>query len=256
MAEMTFWDHLDELRRVLFRVLGVWFVLAIGFFVAMPYIFDSVILAPCHNDFVFYSFLRQIGEWLHLSDDFFTQQFDVKLININLASPFFIHMSTSFWMSVVVSIPYLLFEVWRFVKPALYDNERNNISLALTIGSVMFFLGVLLGYFMVYPLTLRFLSTYQLSAEVVNQISLNSYIDNFMILVLMMGLVFELPLVTWILAKIGLVTKQTLRKYRKHAIILIFILAAIITPTGDPFTLSVVAIPLCLLYEMSILIIK
>lgn len=256
MAEMTFWDHLDELRWVLFRVLGVWFVLAIGFFVAMPYIFDSVILAPCHNDFVFYSLLRQIGEFFHLSDDFFTQQFDVKLININLASPFFIHMSTSFWMSVVVSIPYLLFEVWRFVKPALYDNERNNISLALTIGSVMFFLGVLLGYFMVYPLTLRFLSTYQLSAEVVNQISLNSYIDNFMILVLMMGLVFELPLVTWILAKIGLVTKQTLRKYRKHAIVLIFILAAIITPTGDPFTLSVVAIPLCLLYEMSILIIK
>ena len=120
----------------------------------------------------------------------------------------------------------------------------------------MFFLGVLLGYFMVYPLTLRFLATYELSTQIENQISLNSYIDNFMMLVLMMGLVFELPLVTWLLSLMGLVTKSFLRKYRRHAIVLIFIVAAIITPTGDPFTLSVVAIPLCLLYEMSILLIK
>ncbi len=256
MAEMTFWDHLDELRRVLFRVCGVWFVLLIGFFIAMPYLFDTVILAPCHNDFVFYSLLHKIGDLLQLSDEFFTQQFEVKLININLASPFFIHISTAFWMSVVVSVPYLLFEIWGFIKPALYENEKSNVRTALGIGTIMFFLGVLLGYFMVFPLTLRFLATYQISAEIVNQISLNSYIDNFMMLILMMGLVFELPLVTWMLAKIGLVRKSFLRKYRKHAIVAIFIIAAIITPTGDPFTLSVVAIPLCLLYEMSILIIK
>jgi sec-independent protein translocase protein TatC len=191
-----------------------------------------------------------------LTDEFFTQHFEVKLVNINLASPFFIHISTSFWMSVVVSIPYLLFEIWGFIKPALYENEKNNVRTALGIGTVMFFLGVLLGYFMVFPLTLRFLATYQISKEIVNQISLNSYIDNFMMLILMMGLVFELPLVTWLLAKVGLVSKSFLRKYRKHAIVVIFIVAAVITPTGDPFTLSVVAIPLCLLYEMSILIIK
>ena len=128
--------------------------------------------------------------------------------------------------------------------------------MALSVGTIMFFLGVLLGYFMVYPLTLRFLATYELSTQIENQISLNSYIDNFMMLVLMMGLVFELPLVTWLLSLMGLVTKSFLRKYRRHAIVLIFIVAAIITPTGDPFTLSVVAIPLCLLYEMSILLIK
>lgn len=256
MPEMTFWDHLDVLRRVLFRVVVVWLVLAIGFFIAMPYLFDSVILAPCHNDFIFYQLLHKIGDWLNLSGEFFTQQFEVKLININLASPFFIHISTAFWMSVVMSAPYLLFEVWLFIKPALYPNEEKNVRRALGVGTIMFFLGVLLGYFMVYPLTLRFLATYELSAQIENQISLNSYIDNFMMLVLMMGLVFELPLVTWLLSLMGLVTKSFLRKYRRHAVVLIFIIAAIITPTGDPFTLSVVAIPLCLLYEMSILLIK
>lgn len=256
MAEMTFWDHLDVLRRVLFRVCAVWFVLMVAFFVAMPYLFDHVILAPCHNDFIFYRLLHKIGDLLNLSGDFFTQYFEVKLVNINLASPFFIHISTSFWMAVVLSVPYLLFEIWLFIKPALYENEVKNVRMALGVGTVMFFLGVFLGYFMVYPLTLRFLATYQLSADIVNQISLNSYIDNFMMLVLMMGLVFELPLLTWLLSLIGIIDKAFLRKYRRHAIVLIFVLAAVITPTGDPFTLSVVAIPLCLLYEMSIFIIK
>ena len=191
-----------------------------------------------------------------IRDSFFTREFKVKLVNINLAAPFFIHMSTAFWMSVVTATPYLFFEIWRFIRPALYPNERKGVRKALTIGTVMFFIGVLLGYFMVYPLTLRFLSTYQLSAEIENQISLNSYIDNFMMLVLCMGLAFELPLVTWLLSLLGLVNKSFLRKYRRHAIVLIVIAAAVITPTGDPFTLSIVAIPLYLLYEMSILMIK
>ena len=254
--ELTFWDHLDELRRVLFRVLGVWFVLAIGYFIAMPYLFDNVILAPCHNDFIFYDLLRWIGQRLDLQDEFFTQEFHVKLVNINLAAPFFVHMSTAFWMSVVTAAPYTFYEIWRFVSPALYPNERKGVRKSLGIGTVMFFIGVLLGYFMVYPLTLRFLSTYQLSAAIENQISLNSYIDNFMMLVLCMGLAFELPLVTWLLSLLGLVHKTFLRKYRRHAVVIIVIASAIITPTGDPFTLTVVAVPLYLLYELSILMIK
>ena len=254
--ELTFWDHLDELRRVLFRVLGVWFVLAIGYFISMPYLFDNVILAPCHNDFIFYDLLRWIGQRLDLQDEFFTQEFHVKLVNINLAAPFFVHMSTAFWMSVVTAAPYIFYEIWRFVSPALYPNERKGVRKALGIGTVMFFIGVLLGYFMVYPLTLRFLSTYQLSAAIENQISLNSYIDNFMMLVLCMGLAFELPLVTWLLSLLGLVHKTFLRKYRRHAVVIIVIASAIITPTGDPFTLTVVAVPLYLLYELSILMIK
>ena len=225
-------------------------------FIAMPYLFDNVILAPCHNDFIFYDLLRWIGQRLDLQDEFFTQEFHVKLVNINLAAPFFVHMSTAFWMSVVTAAPYFFYEIWRFVSPALYPNERKGVRKALGIGTVMFFIGVLLGYFMVYPLTLRFLSTYQLSAAIENQISLNSYIDNFMMLVLCMGLAFELPLVTWLLSLLGLVHKTFLRKYRRHAVVIIVIASAIITPTGDPFTLTVVAVPLYLLYELSILMIK
>lgn len=254
--ELTFWEHLDELRRVLFKVLGVWMVLAVGYFLAMPYLFDQIILAPCHDDFIFYEWLKQIGTWLQLEGDFFTQKFEVKLININLAAPFFIHLSTAFWLSVVTAMPYLFYEVWAFIQPALYPNERKGIRKALALGTVMFFMGVLLGYFMVYPLTLRFLSTYQLSDLIENQISLNSYIDNFMMLVLCMGVAFELPLVTWLLSLLGIVSRETLRTYRRHAIVVIVIAAAVITPTGDPFTLAVVAIPLYFLYEMSIWMIK
>ena len=254
--ELTFWDHLDELRKVLIRVLVVWFVLAVAYFMAMPWLFDRVILAPCNNDFIFYDLLRFIGEKLDLRDEFFTQEFHVKLVNINLAAPFLIHMSTAFWMSVVTAMPYLFYEVWRFISPALYPNEMRGVRKAMAIGTVMFFVGVLLGYFIVYPLTLRFLSTYQLSGLIENQISLNSYIDNFMMLNLCMGAAFELPLLAWLLSLLGLVNKAFLRKYRRHAAVVIVILAAVITPTGDPFTLSVVAIPLYLLYELSILMIK
>ncbi len=254
--ELTFWDHLDELRKVLIRVLVVWFVLAVAYFMAMPWLFDRVILAPCNNDFIFYDLLRFIGEKLDLHDEFFTQEFHVKLVNINLAAPFLIHMSTAFWMSVVTAMPYLFYEVWRFISPALYPNEMRGVRKAMAIGTVMFFVGVLLGYFIVYPLTLRFLSTYQLSGLIENQISLNSYIDNFMMLNLCMGAAFELPLLAWLLSLLGLVNKAFLRKYRRHAVVVIVILAAVITPTGDPFTLSVVAIPLYLLYELSILMIK
>lgn len=256
MAEMTFWDHLEELRWILFRIVGVWLVLAVGYFIAMPYIFDDVILGPSHNDFIFYDLLRFIGQKLNLTDEFFTKDFQIKMINFNLAAPFFIHMSTSFWMSVVTAMPYLFFEIWRFINPALYPKERRGVGKALTVGTVMFFLGVLMGYFMVFPMALRFLTTYNLSESIENTLSLNSYIDNFMMLVLCMGLAFELPLVTWLLSLLGLVDKSFLRKYRRHALVIIVITSAIITPTSDPFTLSIVAIPLYLLYEMSILMIK
>ena len=254
--ELTFWDHLDVLRFALMRVFAVWFVLAVGYFIAMPSLFVAVILAPCHNDFPFYDLLRWVGQLLHLEDPFFTEAFSVKLVNINLAAPFFIHLSTAFGLSVVTATPYLFWEVWRFVAPALYPHERSGVKKALTLGTGMFFIGLLVGYYMVYPLTLRFLSTYQLSTTIENVISLNSYIDNFMMLVLCMGLAFELPLVTWLLSLFGIIKRRMLRKYRRYAVVIIVTVAAIITPTGDPFTLMVVSIPLYLLYELSILMVK
>lgn len=254
--ELTFWEHLDVLRWALVRIVVVWFILAIGFFIAMPSLFDTVILGPCHNNFIFYQFLRSMGETLHLTGDFFTQEFDIKLQNINLAAPFFVHLSTSFVLSLVVLAPYILWEIWLFIRPALYVNESRGVKKALLLGSVMFYIGVAVGYFVIYPMTLRFLSTYNLSPDIEILISLNSYIDNFMTLVLCMGLAFELPLVTWILSLLGIITRDTLREYRRHAFVVIVIVAAIITPTGDPFTLMAVSLPLYALYELSILMVK
>ena len=197
--ELTFWDHLDELRRVLFRVLGVWFVLAIGYFIAMPYLFDNVILAPCHNDFIFYDLLRWMGQRLDFQDEFFTQEFHVKLVNINLAAPFFVHMSTAFWMSVVTAAPYIFYEIWRFVSPALYPNERKGEeSAGYRYGDVLH--RCVAGVF--YGLSADIAFPFHLSIERSHRESnfLNSYIDNFMMLVLCMGLAFELPLVTWLLS--------------------------------------------------------
>jgi sec-independent protein translocase protein TatC len=254
--EMTFWDHLDVLRGMLFRVILVWLVLAIAYFIAMPYIFDKIILAPCHDNFFFYQLLKKIGTTFSLHDDFFTQVFEQKLINYNLSSQFFIHIGTSFGMSVMTAVPYLIYELWHFIAPGLYQNEKKGVVKALTLGGVMFFIGVAVGYFLVFPLTLRFLSSYQLSSLVQNQLSLSSYIDNFVMLTMMMGVCFELPLVTWLLSLFGLVNRSMLRKYRRHAVVIIVFVAAVITPTGDPFTLTVVSLPLWLLYEMSIWFIK
>lgn len=254
--ELTFWEHLDVLRWALARIVGLWFVLAIGFFIAMPYIFDPVIMGPCHDDFVFYGFLRKIGEVFNLTGDFFTQRFDIKLQNINLAAPFFVHLTTSFVLSIIILVPYIFWEIWLFIRPALYPNEAAGMRKALLLGNVMFYIGMAVGYFMVYPLALRFLATYDLSDNIDTLISLNSYIDNFMMLVLAMGIAFELPLVTWLLSLFGLLTRSTLREYRRHALVVIVIAAAIITPTGDPFTLTAVALPLYALYELSIFMVK
>lgn len=254
--ELSFWEHLDELRKVLFRVIIVLAIITIGSFIVMPWLFEQVILAPCHDNFVFYSFLHRIGDALGLSGEFFSETFDIKLININLTAQFFIHVSTSLWLAVLIAMPYILFEVWKYVQPALYPKEEKAIKKALFLGGGMFYLGVIVGYLMVFPLTLRFLSTYELSASIENQLTLNSYIDNFMLLLLCMGLAFELPLVTWILSLLGIINKSFLRKYRRHALVIIVVVAAIITPTGDPFTLTAVSLPMYLLYELGIAMIK
>ena len=176
--------------------------------------------------------------------------------NINVASQFMTHITTSFWFAFVLSFPYLIFEVWRFVSPALYQNEKKSVGLAFTAGTFMFFLGCAVGYTLVFPLTFRFLTEYQLSETIANQISLNSYMGNFLMMIFIMGVVFELPLLAWLLSKMGLVTKDFFRKYRKYAVVVLLVLAAVITPSGDPFTLIVVFLPLYLLYELSILFVK
>lgn len=255
-AEMSFWGHLDALRSVLWKASVVLVVCVIGFFSIMPDIFDSVILAPCRGDFVLYRLFEKVTQMFPSLPQFTTEGFHVELINIQLASQFFIHMSTSFWLALVFSCPVLLYLLWTFVKPALYANEVRGVKMAFCLGTLMFFLGVAVGYFIVFPVTLRFLAEYQVSALVPNQISLDSYMDTFVGMLFVMGLVFELPLVAWTLGAIGILHREWLRKYRRHAIVALLVLAAFITPTGDPFTLMVVFTPLYMLYELSIFFVK
>ncbi len=251
LQEMSFWDHIDALRAVLIRVVIVLVAATIGLFCVMPYLFDNVILAPCHGDFVLYRLFERMTSSVPWLPQFTTGDFHVELINIKLASQFFIHMSSSFWLGLVLTFPIVLYLLWTFVAPALYPRERRGVKTAFLIGCLMFFLGVAVGYFVVFPVTLRFLADYHVSQLVPNQISLDSYMDTFLMLIFVMGVIFELPLVAWLLGSLGALHRGFFKTYRRHAVVVLLVLAAIITPTGDPFTLMVVFLPIYLLYEVS-----
>ena len=249
---MSFWDHLEVLRWALFRSACVLMLVMVGTFIAMPYIFDRFILAPTSNDFFTYRWLNAIGRGIvKLSPDF-----DVQIININVASQFMTHISTSISLAAVIAFPYFIWEIWKFIEPALFEDEIKHLRPAFLGGTVMFYLGCAIGYTLVFPFTFRFLVEYNLSPNIVNQINLQSYIDNFTMLILVMGIVFEMPLLAWLLSLFGILKKSFLREYKKHAVVVLLISAAIITPSGDPFTLMLVFIPLYVLYELSILVVR
>lgn len=254
-SSLTFWEHLEVLRWSIFRVAIVVFVAMIVLFIAMPQIFTTFVLGPTTSEFFLYRWLSSVGS-MPFMPDFSAGDFKADIININVASQFLIHISTSFWFALIVAFPYLVFEAWRFVAPALYDNEKASVGTAFLFGTVMFYLGCAVGYSFVFPFTFRFLAEYQVSTEIVNQISLNSYMSTFMGMVFIMGLVFELPLLAWLMSKLGLINKAFLKKYRKVAVAVLLVLAAAITPTGDPFTLSIVFLPLYALYELSIAVVR
>jgi len=251
LQEMSFWDHIDALRSVLVRIIIVLVAVTVGLFCVMPSLFDAVILAPCHGDFVLYRLFERMTSSLTWLPQFSTADFNVELINIKLASQFFIHMSTSFWLALVLMFPFVLYQLWTFIAPALYPSEKRGVKTAFLIGCLMFFLGVAVGYFIVFPVTLRFLADYHVSQLVPNQISLDSYMDTFLMLIFVMGIIFELPLMAWLLGVLGILKRGFFGSYRRHAIVVLLMLAAIITPTGDPFTLMVVFLPIYLLYEVS-----
>ena len=254
--EMSFWDHLDELRGHLIRIVVALTVLTIVGLIIIPKIFDTIILAPTSSDFITYRFFEKGGEYLPFLPDFSGDSFSVSILNINMTTQFMTYLSTSFAFAVLFSIPYLFYEIWKFVSPALYENETKNIKKAFSFGGIMFIIGCLVGYFIVFPLIFRFLITFELSANIENMLSLDSYMSNFYMLILIMGVVFELPLVFWILSNMGLVYRSFFRTYRRHAIVGSLILAALITPSGDPFSLFVVTIPLYMLWEISAFVVK
>lgn len=248
---MTFWEHLDELRKVLFRSAIVIVALMAGIFMAKDFVFNTVVFAPINSDFVLY---RLIDKVLLMMGAPALPEFKLSLINIDLSAQFFIHISTTFYFALVLAVPFIVYQLWKFVSPALYENEKRAAKGAFAFAGVLFLLGVLVGYYLIFPLTLRFLGTYQVSYEVANQISLQSYISMFTWLILIMGVVFEMPSLAVILSKIGILTKSFLKKYRRHAFVVMLVLAAFITPSGDPFTLMAVGLPLYGLYELSILV--
>lgn len=248
----SFWEHLDELRSVLLRSLAVTVLFGLLAFCFREALF-AVILAPKDDGFVTYRLLSALGA--RLGGDALPA-FHVRLINTGLADQFIIHMKAAISAGVICASPYILYQLFRFVSPALYADERRYAVRVAGGGYVMFLVGLLTAYFLVFPLTFRFLGTYQVSAEVDNLISLQSYISSLLTMSLAMGLVFEIPVLCWLFARFGFLTASFMRRYRRHAIVLILVAAAVITPTSDVFTLSLVALPMWLLYELSILIVR
>jgi sec-independent protein translocase protein TatC len=184
------------------------------------------------------------------------EPFSIHLMNIGLTEQFMIHLKTAFYAGILIASPYIIYQLFRFVSPALYDNERKYATLLCLSGYLMFMLGTALNYLLIFPLTVKFLGTYQVSPDVANMLTLQSYMDTLLMMNMVMGIVFELPVVSWLLGKMGLINAAMMQSMRKHAVVAILIVAAIITPTTDAFTLFVVALPIWLLYELSILIVR
>ncbi len=239
---MTFWDHLDVLRSSVIRMAVAVMVLGVAAFCLKDLLF-SVVLAPRSSEFVTYQLLG-------------VKAFQISLMNTGLTEQFMIHMRTAIYAGVLLASPYILYELFRFVSPGLYHNERRYAVWIVGAAYVMFLMGTLVNYFVVFPLTVRFLGTYQVSPDVANMLTLQSYIDTLLGMSLVMGVVFELPVVCGLMGRMGLINSQMMAQFRRHAVVAILVIAAIITPTTDVFTLFVVALPIYLLYELSIQIVR
>ena len=238
----TFWDHLDVLRASLIRMA----IVVTGFTVAAFLMKDtlfSIVLAPRSSHFVTYQLLG-------------AEVFTLHLMNTGLTEQFMIHVRTALYAGVLLASPYILYELFRFVSPGLYANERRYTVWIVGAAYLMFIIGTFVNYFVVFPMTVHFLGTYQVSPDVANMLTLQSYIDTLLGMSLIMGVVFELPVVCAVMGRMGLITNRMMTAYRRHAIVAILIVAAIITPTTDIFTLMVVSLPIYLLYELSIQIVR
>ncbi len=249
---LTFGGHLDVLRKMLFRIIYVVLAFGILIFCFKDYTF-SVLLAPSHWDFITYRGIENLCALIGF--DFHFEEYHIRLISTELSGQFMTHLSSSVYLALLCASPYIVFELFRFVSPALYENERKYSVAVATAIYLLFIVGVLMSYYVVFPISFRFLGTYQVDMAIENQITLASYMSTFTTLTFMMGLVFQVPIIAFFLAKLGIVEAEMMARYRRHAFLIISIVAAIITPP-DVFTLILVAIPIYLLYEASIRIVK
>lgn len=248
----SFWEHLDDLRTVLIRS-----ALVVVLFSAVAFIFKEelfcFVLAPKEESFVTYRLLGLLADRFGVES---AGGFRVELINTGLAGQFAAHIKASFCVGILCASPYILYEIFCFVAPALYGHERRLALRTVVPGYLMFILGAAASYFVVFPMTFRFLGTYQVSGDVVNMIGLESYMSTFIILALCMGAVFEMPVLAWLFARAGIVSASVMKKYRKHSVVAIMSVAAVITPTSDALTLLVVSLPMWLLYEASVFLVS
>lgn len=253
--DLSFWGHLNELRKYLFRSVIAIFVFAIVAFIYKDYIFNTIILLPSDTKFITYQAFCKIGTLLSF-DGLCFQPFQLSLINTEIGGQFRYHLLISVITGIIVAFPFIVWQMWLFIKPALQEKESKSSRGIILYISSLFLFGVLFGYFLVSPLTINFLATYELSSNINNLISVGSYISILTILTLSMGIVFELPVLIYFLTKIGLLSSALLRKYRRHAVVAIVILAAFITPSGDMFSMLLVGFPIWVLYEISIFVSK
>ncbi len=253
-SDMSFLGHLEALRWHLFRAVIAVVVAAVVMFFMKGFLFDDIILAPKRADFLTYRFLCHLSHSLNFGDDLCIKVIPFELINIDLTGQFTTHMWIAFVAGIIIVAPYILWELWSFIKPALHEKERKSANGIIFYLSFLFTLGVLFGYYVITPMSVNFLGAYQVSEEVKNAINLDSYISTVTTLTLISGIIFELPMVIFFLTKVGLITPTFMRNYRRHAVIIILILAAVLTPTSDILTLMLVAVPLYILYEISIFV--
>lgn len=249
--EMSFLDHLEELRWHLIRATAAVVILGFAAFLMKDFIFNTLLFGPKQSDFPTYQFFCFLSQKLGFEGAFCSTEPLFILQSREMAGQFSAHIWTSIWAGFIIGFPYVLWELWRFIGPGLYENERNNARGFIFIASFLFFLGVLFGYYVVAPLSINFLGSYTVSEEVTNQIDLSSYIAIVRSSVIACGLIFELPILIYFLTRIGLVTPEFLKKYRKIASVLVLIVSAVITPP-DVASQIIVSIPILILYEVSI----
>lgn len=253
---MSFLGHLNALRWHLVRSAAVIVVLAGVAFCFPEILFGKIILGPKDPNFFTYTFLCDLSHKWGMGESLCFKDFNFKFQNIEVTGQFTLAMWGSFVAGLVVGFPYLLWELWRFIKPALKQKEVKAAKGFIVYASALFLTGILFGYYIVTPMAIYFLGNYQVDPSIKNNFTIDSYISVVTTLVLLMGLVFELPIIIYFLAKLGIITAAFMRKYRKHALIVILIVAAVITPTTDIFTQMLVAVPLYMLFEVSIFVAK
>lgn len=253
-AEMSFFDHLAELRIHLVRAsIAIVFFTCICFYY-YDFLFDTIIMGPHKTTFWTYQMMCRIGEYFNMGPGFCITNIPGKIINTEMAGQFTLQINSALIIGVILGFPYLLWEIWRFIKPALKDNERRSATGFVFYATVLFIIGILFGYFIVAPLSINFLSNYSISPDIENTITIDSYFSSVATLTLCSGAIFELPIVIYILSRLGIMTPKFMREKRRYAIVIIFIIAAIVTPTPDIPTMLTVSFPLFLLYEISIMV--